>query len=700
MAPVQRKSSRGDAVASTPSAASSRRRGTATVDEEDDDALLARESKSCWTDAFIVLKVSRWAVCKVLELHGARTGGAAVSATSSRIAGAGGKKRAVDEAEELPLKEAVLQFIGMHKVPVGLLAIFIFTCALTIGGENVDRYGEMPREAAEDHYGVMGVARDADTADIKRAYKTLAKRWHPDRNPDCSSCQETFSKIAVAYETLSDETSRAVYDESGGVASSELKSPKSVPLTRENFDELVTFSNDVWIVQVFRPDNGQCATFHPFWENQIQKYGHLVRFGRIDMTNDQAKWLPMRVRVLPTVLKFGRHLGSVDIFPVTQMHETPQALMKFVLTSFPNIGLPLHADKQALPNWMGASTRRHKVLFAIPGKSEEERYKSHLVPRKLAAKWSEIFEMRTADTAVLHDMPLPPEVAAALPSRNESGQKGALLFFPARGSKAPAASALFEWPTGEEEIVLELLRLTEIAAPSLSAQSADLLCKSLAIRRVYCLVLLDAPDAALGRAVRELRESRAQYTKEVAEIRASGGEVSEDEDNFVVQPVRLLRHPSGVQPSVASCYAPKFPQVEKALGGSSAFLMDLDTGRLAALKGTSSFRGLYPQLAYEDSLIWVDKVLDMQSLPDCSEGVQRRFARQLQKSSPSELFWLLLFALFFMEVLAKALSSETLSWWLGAICMMSVVLLRSPPVQRWLVEMLPGSLFPADLLKI
>ncbi|CAE7563803.1 unnamed protein product [Symbiodinium sp. CCMP2592] len=51
---------------------------------------------------------------------------------------------------------------------------------------------------------------------------------------------------------------------------------------------------------------------------------------------------------------------------------TRQALTKFVLTSFPNIGLPLNSDRNALTSWLSRSTRRHKVLFAIPGKSEEE----------------------------------------------------------------------------------------------------------------------------------------------------------------------------------------------------------------------------------------------------------------------------------------------------------------------------------------
>ncbi|CAE8654689.1 unnamed protein product, partial [Polarella glacialis] len=145
-------------------------------------------------------------------------------------------------------------------------------------------------------------------------------------------------------------------------------------------------------------------------------------------------------------------------------------------------------DKSALSSWLGASGRKHKVLFAIPGKSEEERYKSHLVPRKLAALWSELFEFRTAETALLHELPesiVSAEVKAALPRQNEADQKAAVLFFPAAGgSAAPKSAAVIEWPTDEDELVLQLLKLAEFAGPALSARSAELLCRSLGIRRV------------------------------------------------------------------------------------------------------------------------------------------------------------------------------------------------------------------------
>jgi len=51
-----------------------------------------------------------------------------------------------------------------------------------------------------DFYAILGVPRDASTNQIKRAYRKLAMKWHPDKNPDDPTAQEKFQDIGAAYE--------------------------------------------------------------------------------------------------------------------------------------------------------------------------------------------------------------------------------------------------------------------------------------------------------------------------------------------------------------------------------------------------------------------------------------------------------------------------------------------------------------------
>jgi molecular chaperone DnaJ len=66
-----------------------------------------------------------------------------------------------------------------------------------------------------DYYEVLGVARDASDDDIKRAYRRLALKYHPDRNPDDADAEKNFKEAAEAYEALSDPEKRARYDRFG-----------------------------------------------------------------------------------------------------------------------------------------------------------------------------------------------------------------------------------------------------------------------------------------------------------------------------------------------------------------------------------------------------------------------------------------------------------------------------------------------------
>ena len=68
-----------------------------------------------------------------------------------------------------------------------------------------------------DYYEVLGVAKDADDAAIKKAYREIAKKYHPDINPSAEAA-EIFKEASEAYSVLSDKEKRAQYDQFGHAA--------------------------------------------------------------------------------------------------------------------------------------------------------------------------------------------------------------------------------------------------------------------------------------------------------------------------------------------------------------------------------------------------------------------------------------------------------------------------------------------------
>ncbi|MBF0185580.1 MAG: molecular chaperone DnaJ [Magnetococcales bacterium] len=68
---------------------------------------------------------------------------------------------------------------------------------------------------AKDLYEILGISRDAQEADIKKAYRKLAMELHPDRNPNDKSAEAKFKEVNAAYEVLKDPKKRAIYDQYG-----------------------------------------------------------------------------------------------------------------------------------------------------------------------------------------------------------------------------------------------------------------------------------------------------------------------------------------------------------------------------------------------------------------------------------------------------------------------------------------------------
>ena len=69
-----------------------------------------------------------------------------------------------------------------------------------------------------DYYEVLGVSKDADDAAIKKAYRQLAKKYHPDMNPGDKEAEAKFKEASEAYAVLSDPDKRRQYDQFGHAA--------------------------------------------------------------------------------------------------------------------------------------------------------------------------------------------------------------------------------------------------------------------------------------------------------------------------------------------------------------------------------------------------------------------------------------------------------------------------------------------------
>src|SRR5215831_2781333 len=100
----------------------------------------------------------------------------------------------------------------------------------------------------KDYYSILGVDRKASADDIKRAYRKLARKYHPDVSKEANA-EEKFKEVAEAYETLKDPEKRAAFDQLGRHASGQEFEPP--PDWGQRFGGAQTIFDDIDLADLF-----------------------------------------------------------------------------------------------------------------------------------------------------------------------------------------------------------------------------------------------------------------------------------------------------------------------------------------------------------------------------------------------------------------------------------------------------------------
>jgi len=453
--------------------------------------------------------------------------------------------------------------------------ILIFLVALKIGEEGYDPYN-LRDENETNPYTVLGLSSAATVNDIKNAYKELAKQWHPDKNPDCESCEKKFTEIGEAYELLSSSSRREAFDNRRR-ESNRFEGANSVALNgREDYTKKVLRSNDVWILYLYHSQTAG-GSAHPMWEEFAQKARKVFKCAHLDAANEGLSVLPLlKVRrgLYPLFLRIARGVAT-EVSPISDS-ENSKRYMQWAIDSFPDVVEEL-ASEEAYDAFKSKKTDKLGRIALMPLEKGDKR--SNLPFLSLAFSYSRYFDFALLPREAAPRELIPKKSAAAV-----------LNIVDVEGEHRTVTDSLKD---GDLEIAIR--NRLEKNIPIADQLSYYDLCGQKA-RRTYCLALVNPSDQTIREVKEQLELSRAAHEKEQQDV-------EEKLEAPHIQPVIILTSPSYLSQDYPVSHSFSSWRSE-CVNSSPMFLLEEVSGRSARFKAVSAdIAEWFPMLALEDLVL-------------------------------------------------------------------------------------------------
>eukprot|EP00291_Cryptomonas_curvata_P019153 CAMPEP_0172157002 /NCGR_PEP_ID=MMETSP1050-20130122/3544_1 /TAXON_ID=233186 /ORGANISM="Cryptomonas curvata, Strain CCAP979/52" /LENGTH=339 /DNA_ID=CAMNT_0012826173 /DNA_START=159 /DNA_END=1174 /DNA_ORIENTATION=- len=249
----------------------------------------------------------------------------------------------------------------------------------------------------KDFYKVLGIRRDAGLEDIKRAYRELAKKHHPDKNKDAQA-PKRFVEIQRAHEVLTDPQKRKIFDQTGqdpddpevqqemqmkerrqrfrhhdpvaemlfgryerAMRQHDIQSHTQT-LTWECYDSFIGSGDAVWIIQIWRHyECESCVRLAPVWDEAARELQGTANFGRINFDRQQllVQKLGLRIRTLPLILSVSRReTRMMDRIPASTAD-----IVRFAASVLPDKHVSVLRSRQAADKWIDERDGQVRVLL-------------------------------------------------------------------------------------------------------------------------------------------------------------------------------------------------------------------------------------------------------------------------------------------------------------------------------------------------